>query len=180
MKTTQEKARAAYKDLKETFHWKNEMAAPRITKVVVSVGTGKASDRKKRIEFVSDRLGKITGQRPSPRGSKKSVASFKVRQGEVIGAMVTLRGARMWGFLEKFINVAIPRTRDFRGFDDKAVDSMGNLTLGLKEHTIFPETADEDLKDVFGMAITIVTTAKSKEEATAFFRAIGMPFKKKA
>lgn len=178
MKTIKEKQAASYKALKEEFGWKNAMAAPRITKVVVSVGTGKSSDRKGRLELVSSRLAKITGQRPAPRSAKKSIASFKLREGENVGAAVTLRGERMWGFLEKFVNVAVPRTRDFRGFDRKAVDNMGNLTLGIKEHTIFPETADEDLRDVFGMAITVVTTAKGKPEAVAFFDAIGIPFKK--
>lgn len=178
MKTIKEKQQASYSTLKEAFGWKNVMAAPRITKVVVSVGTGKSSDRKGRLTLVTDRLGKITGQRPAPRSAKKSIASFKLREGEQIGASVTLRGARMWGFLEKFVNVAVPRTRDFRGFDRKAVDAMGNLTLGIKEHTIFPETADEDLRDVFGMAITVVTTAKTKPEAVAFFEALGIPFKK--
>lgn len=178
MKTIKEKEQASYQALKGEFGWKNAMAAPHITKVVVSVGTGKSSDRKGRLELVSDRLAKITGQRPAPRSAKKSIASFKLREGENVGAAVTLRGARMWGFLEKFVNVAVPRTRDFRGFDRKAIDDMGNLTLGIKEHTIFPETADEDLRDVFGMAITIVTTAKTKPEAVAFFDHIGIPFKK--
>lgn len=178
MKTIKEKQAASYKALKEEFGWTNAMAAPHITKVVVSVGTGKSSDRKGRLELVSDRLAKITGQRPAPRSAKKSIASFKLREGEKVGAAVTLRGERMWGFLEKFVNVAVPRTRDFRGFNRTAVDAIGNLTLGIKEHTIFPETADEDLRDVFGMAITIVTTAKTKPEAMAFFEALGIPFKK--
>lgn len=178
MKSLREKQSDAYKALKEEFHISNVMAAPRITKVVVSTGTGSAKDRKARMELVMDRLTKITGQRPAPRGSKKSVASFKVREGEQVGAAVTLHGERMWGFLDKFINVAVPRMRDFRGFDKKAVDAMGNLTLGVKEHMVFPETADEDLRDAFGFAVTIVTTAKSKPQALAFFENIGIPFKK--
>ncbi|OHA82826.1 MAG: 50S ribosomal protein L5 [Candidatus Yonathbacteria bacterium RIFOXYC1_FULL_52_10] len=178
MKTIKEKEKETYQALKGDFGWKNIMAAPHITKVVVSVGTGKTADRKGRLELVSSRLAKITGQRPTPRAAKKSIASFKLREGENVGVAVTLRGERMWGFLEKFINVAVPRMRDFRGFDRKAIDAMGNLTLGIKENTIFPETADEDLRDVFGFAVTIVTTAKTKPEAVAFFDGIGVPFKK--
>ncbi|MEK7610390.1 MAG: 50S ribosomal protein L5 [Patescibacteria group bacterium] len=155
----------------------NDLAAPRLVKVVVSSGTGKLREAKRQ-ELVADRLTKITGQRAAPRGSKKSVASFKVRQGEVIGHMVTLRGARMYDFLDRLLNIAIPRTRDFRGYDDKSVDEVGNLTIGVREHSVFPETADEDLKDVFGLAVTIVTTAKSRAEALDFFHSIGFPFKK--
>lgn len=101
-----------------------------------------------------------------------------MRQGDIVGYAVTLRGARMYGFLDKFFNIAIPRTRDFKGIDSKSVDNIGNLTIGVREHTVFPEVADEDLKDVFGFAITIVTTAKTRSEALAFFQHIGVPFKK--
>ena len=124
---------------------------------------------------VLDRLAKITGQKPSLRSSKKSVASFKVRQGDPIGVSVTLRGARMYDFLDKLVHIALPRTRDFRGLKATAIDDMGNITIGIKENTIFPETSDEDLKDVFGLAITVVTTAKTKAEAEAFFRHLGFP-----
>ena len=147
-----------------------------IRKVVISTGTGKIKDKKK-IDVIEDRLAKITGQKAAPRGAKKSIASFKVRQGDVVGYQVTLRGSRMYDFLDKLIHISLPRTRDFRGLDAKAIDSLGNMTIGIKEHTIFPETADEDLKDVFGLAITIVTTAKNKKEAEAFFRHIGVPLK---
>jgi large subunit ribosomal protein L5 len=125
-----------------------------------------------------DRLAKITGQKPATRGAKKSIASFKIRIGDPIGVMVTLRGARMYGFLDKLINVAIPRTKDFRGIERKVVDNIGNMTMSVKEHTIFPETGDEDIKDIFGLGITIVSTAKNKAEATDFFELIGIPFKK--
>ena len=137
----------------------------------------KAKD-KARNTLVSEKLSRITGQKPALKGAKKSVASFKVRQGDPIGVMVTLRGARMHSFLDKLLNISIPRTKDFRGLERKIVDDIGNITIGVKEHTIFPETADEDIRDVFGMAITIVTTAKTKKEATAFFEMIGVPFKK--
>ncbi len=106
------------------------------------------------------------------------MATFKIRQGDPVGVMVTLRGARMQAFFDKLINVALPRTKDFRGIERKIVDAIGNLTLAVKEHTIFPETGDEELKDVFSMGITIVTTAKTRDEALAFFELLGMPFKK--
>lgn len=179
MKTTAEKIKDSHKILKTELGIKNVMAMPRITKVIINSGTGKAKD-KKRNELVADRLAKITGQKPSPRGAKQSIATFKLRQGEVIGLTATLRGKRMYGFLDKLINVAFPRTRDFKGFDDKGVDEMGNLTIGLRENIIFPETADEEIKDVFGLAVTIVTTAKDRPTALAFFKAIGFPFKKVA
>jgi len=128
--------------------------------------------------MIADRLAKITGQKAALRGAKQSVSSFKVRQGDPIGIVVTLRGKRMFAFLEKLINVALPRTKDFRGINRTAVDNVGNLTIGIKEHTIFPETADEDIRDVFGMSITLVSTAKNKKEGTAFFEILGIPFKK--
>lgn len=177
MKTTAEKIKDSQKILKEELGVKNVMASPKVTKVVVSSGTGKAKD-KKRNELVADRLAKITGQKPSPRGAKQSIATFKLRQGDVIGMSVTLRGKRMFDFLDKLINIAFPRTRDFKGFDEKSVDELGNLTIGLREHIIFPETIDEEIKDVFGLAVTIVTTAKDRKTGLAFFKAIGFPFKK--
>ena len=164
--------------LKEKMGWTNLMQAPRLSKVVISVGTGSFKDKKKN-ELVAARLMKITGQKPAPRGAKKAIASFKTRLGDLIGYQITLRGPRLFGFLDKFLNVALPRTKDFRGISPKAVDEMGNITIGIKEHTIFPETADEDLRDVFGLAITIVTTAQTHAEALAFFEHIGIPFRKK-
>ena len=179
METVKQKEKKAYTTLKPKFGYKNVMAAPHLTKVIVAVGTGSGIKRDKdRNKFIMERLTKITGQKPATRGAKKSIASFKVRQGDQIGVLVTLRGARMYSFLDKVINVAIPRTKDFRGIEKKIVDAIGNLTMSIKEHTIFPETGDEELKDVFSMAITIVTTAKTKEEATEFFTLIGVPFKK--
>lgn len=157
---------------------KNSMAQPRLEKIVVAVGVGRFNKDKKRLELIIDRLAKITGQKAALRGAKKSIASFKVRQGDTVGLMVTLRGRRLRGFWSKLLNAAIPRIRDFRGFAEKSVDEMGNLTIGLREHTIFPETADEDLKDVFGLAITFTTTAKNRAEALAFFKTLGFPFKK--
>jgi len=177
MESVKEKQKKAFKELKGAFGYTNSMAAPKIIKVVVSSSTGSSKDRK-RNDLVVDRMSKITGQAPALRGAKKSIATFKLREGDKIGVATTLRGERMFGFLDKLINVAIPRTRDFRGLDKKGIDEMGNYTMGIKEHTIFPEASDEDLKDVFGMSITIVTTAKSREEAQAFLELIGVPFKK--
>ena len=163
--------------LKDTFNYSNVMQAPRLEKVVVSIGTGRIQDKQK-LEIIKNRLALITGQKPSPRPAKQSIASFKLRQGEIIGYQVTLRGTRMEHFMDKLIHVALPQTRDFRGVKTTAIDEMGNITIGIKEHTIFPETADEEIKDVFSFAITIVTTAKTKAEAEAFLRHIGLPLQK--
>lgn len=160
--------------MKGEFGYTNVMQAPKLVKTVISIGVGKVSDKNRRI-MIQDRLSRITGQKVAPRGAKKSVASFKSRQGDVIGYQVTLRGTRMNHFLDKLIHIALPRTRDFRGIAVSAIDDMGNITIGLKENTIFPETSDEDVKDVFGFAITIVTSAKTKKEAEAFLRHIGFP-----
>lgn len=175
----QEIEKASFDKLSKEFGYKNALAAPHLTKVTVSVATGSAMKRDRKFnELVVDRLAKITGQRPTVRKAKQSVASFKTREGDPIGVAVTLRGARMFGFLDKVFNVALPRTKDFRGISPSSVDNIGNMTFGVKEHTIFPEIKDEELKDIFGMAITLVTTAKTKEEATKFFSLIGVPFKK--
>ncbi|MBI4121119.1 MAG: 50S ribosomal protein L5 [Parcubacteria group bacterium] len=179
MKLTKEKEKTAFDALKGVFGYENRMASPRLVKVVVGSGTGKASrSDKNRNDFIAERLGKIVGQKPSPRGAKKSVASFKVREGEHIGFSATLRGRRMYDFLDRFLSIALPRTRDFRGVSRTAIDQMGNITIGVPEHTVFPETTDEELKNVFGLAVTIVTTAKTKAEAEAFLTHIGVPFKK--
>lgn len=174
---TKEKLEQIRPAMEKELGVKNIHALPKLTKIVISSGTGKAKD-KKRNELVANRLAVIAGQKPTMRRAKQSIATFKSREGDVIGVAVTLRGERMNGFLDKLINVAVPRMRDFRGFSIDSVDDMGNLTLGFKENNIFPETAEEELKDVFGMAITIVSTAKDKESAQAFFKALGIPFKK--
>jgi len=173
-----EKTKEAFKELKEKLGLKNIMQAPKILKVVVSSGVGSLNDKKK-IDIVTDRLAKITGQKPIKRGAKKSVASFKSREGDIVGVQITLRGEKMWSFLDRLLNIALPRTKDFRGISIDALDEMGNYTLAIKEHTVFSETADEDLKDVFGFSATIVTNLKNKESASEFFKALGFPFKKK-
>jgi len=175
----QSKQTESYKVLKDQFGYKNALSAPKIQKVVVSVGTGSGmkKDRNKNT-FVMDRLMKITGQKPAIRGAKQSIASFKIRANDPVGVMVTLRGARMYQFLDKLIDIALPRTKDFRGITRSSVNALGNITMGIKEHTIFPETGDEEIVHVFGMAITVVTTAKTRPEALAFFEYLGFPLKK--
>lgn len=178
-KGVQEIEKGSFEKLSKQFGYKNMMAAPRFTKVTISVATGSQMKRDRKFnDLVMNRLTTITGQKPTIRKAKQSVASFKTREGDPIGVAVTLRGARMFGFLDKVFNVSLPRTKDFRGVNRTSVDDIGNMTFGIKEHTIFPEIKDEELKDIFGMAITLVTTAKTKEEATAFFEMIGVPFKK--
>jgi large subunit ribosomal protein L5 len=177
--TVKEKEATAYETMKGAFGYKNAMAVPRMKKIVMNVGTGTAIKKdKNKNDAISDRLAKITGQKPAKRGAKQSIASFKIRQGDPIGVVVTMRGKRMYSFLEKLVNVSLPRTKDFRGISRKTVDSIGNMTIGIKEHTIFPETADEDIRDVFGLSITLVSSAKTKKEGMAFFELLGIPFKK--
>jgi large subunit ribosomal protein L5 len=169
----------AFKAMSGEFGYKNPLSAPRLVKVVVSVGTGKGIKNNKNFnDLVIDRLSKITGQRPAIRKAKKAIASFKSRQGDPIGVVVTLRAKKMYDFLDKLLKVSFPRTKDFRGVNISGVDQLGNMSLGIKEHTIFPEIKDEELKDVFSLGVSIVTTAKSKKEAENFLRLIGMPFAK--
>jgi len=173
-----EKQKDFFKEAKEEFAYGNVMQTPHLEKVVLNVGVGKSSKDKKRLELIIDRLTKISGQKPASRKAKKSIAAFKLREGEVVGYQVTLRGNMMFSFLDKFVDIAIPRTKDFRGLNLSSIDDMGNCTIGIKEHTIFPETSDEELRDVFGFSVTIVTTAQNKVEAVAFLRFLGFPFKK--
>ncbi|MEX0931549.1 MAG: 50S ribosomal protein L5 [Candidatus Paceibacterota bacterium] len=177
MKTNKEKQQQVFDALKGTYGYTNVFEAPHLSKIVISAGVGSVKDKQK-IELIQDRLAKITGQAPAKRGAKKSIASFKVREGDLTGFQVTLRGTRMHEFLNKLLTIAIPRTRDFRGIPSDSFDEMGNYTLGIKEHTIFPETSDEELRNVFGFAVTVVTTAKSIEEARALLTHLGFPFKK--
>ncbi|MBX4192258.1 50S ribosomal protein L5 [Candidatus Parcubacteria bacterium] len=174
----QDKQKTTFKELKEEFGWKNVMQAPHIEKVVVSVGVGKMLKDKDKVKLVANRLEKITGQKAAPRGAKKSIATFKTRVGDRIGYQVTIRGKRAMDFLNRLVHIALPRTKDFKGITTTALDDMGNYTLGIKEHSVFPETADEELKDVFGIAITIVTSAKDKKTSLAFLKHLGFPFKK--
>lgn len=175
-KTSHTKLTKTFDALKGSQGYTNIMQTPRVTKVVVGIGIGSIKD-KKRIELITDRLTRITGQAPAPRAAKKSIAAFKVREGDPSGLQVTLRGERMRSFLDKLIHIVLPRVKDFRGLKASAIDEMGNITIGFKEHTVFPETADEDAKDVFGLGITIGTTAKTAPEAEAFLRHIGLPLR---
>ncbi|MEI6480129.1 MAG: 50S ribosomal protein L5 [bacterium] len=175
--SVKEKISQAYDTMKPVFGYKNKMQAPKISKVVVSVGVGSQKDKKK-IELIANRLEKITGQKAAARNAKKSIATFKVREGDLSGYQITLRGKRMFDFLDRLLNISLPRTKDFRGISRKGVDEMGNYTLGIKEHSIFPETADEDIKDVFGMSVIVVTNVKDKKETLTLLENIGFPFKK--
>lgn len=161
------------------FGYKNLMAVPKIEKAVINTGIGSVKDDSQK-ETILKQLSLITGQKLSERPAKKSISTFKLRQGSIVGYSVTLRGRKMNDFLDKMINVAIPRKRDFRGLNPKSVDEAGNLTIGFKEHIVFPEMASEDVRYFFGFSVTIVTTAKTKQEALDLFRLLGFPFTKTA
>ena|SRR3989338_910993 len=163
--------------MKAKFGYRNTMAVPRIVKVVVNVGAGRLRDAKEH-EEVQKYLGSITGQIPARRPAKKAIASFKIRQGQIVGYQVTLRGRRMYDFLTRFIVVALPRTRDFWGINPDAFDMNGNLTVGVKEHIVFPEMIGEDYRLLFGLEVTIVTTAKNREEGVELLKLMGFPVKK--
>ena len=162
--------------LTKEFGYKNIMAVPKVTKVVVNMGLGEATSNAKVVDTGAEELGKITGQKAAVRKAKKSIAQFKVRQGMPIGAMVTLRGDRMYEFLDRLMNIALPRVRDFRGVSPKGFDGRGNYTLGLKDQLIFLEIDYLKVDKSKGMNITIVTTAKTDEEARALLRELGLPF----
>jgi large subunit ribosomal protein L5 len=177
MKSIKEKTKESYPALKAEFGYKNVMQAPKVEKVVISCGVGSFKDKKK-IDIAENRLTRITGQKPVRKGAKKSVAAFKIREGDPVGMQITLRGQKMYDFLDRLIDIALPRTKDFRGISPKAVDEMGNYTLGIRENSIFPESSDEELKDIFGLAVTIVTNVKDSKETIAFLTHLGFPFKK--
>lgn len=159
------------------FGIENVMAIPKITKVVVNMGMGEAIGNAKILDTATDELKSVTGQKPVTTKAKKSIASFKLRQGMNIGTMVTLRGDRMYEFLDRLISVALPRVRDFRGVSAKAFDGRGNYTLGIREQLIFPEIDFNKVDKTRGMNISIVTTAENDEQARALLKAIGMPFR---
>ncbi|MEO6589360.1 MAG: 50S ribosomal protein L5 [Pyrinomonadaceae bacterium] len=159
------------------FDIKNVMAIPRIEKIVVNMGLGEGISNAKVLDIAAEELKTITGQKPVITKAKKSIAAFKLRQGMNIGAMVTLRGDRMYEFLDRLISVALPRVRDFRGISGKAFDGRGNYTLGIREQLIFPEVDFNKVDKTRGMNISIVTTAKTDEQARALLKSLGMPFK---
>jgi len=164
--------------MQKEFGIKNVMAVPKVEKVVISVGIGKIVKDEKTVEKIANDLAKLTGQKPVFRKAKKSIASFKVREGVNIGLMVTLRGKRMYDFMDRLVSVALPRSKDFRGIDTKNFDKNGNLNLGIKESSIFPEITYETLKDIFGLEVTVVTTAKDQQKGIALLKLMGFPIKK--
>jgi large subunit ribosomal protein L5 len=163
--------------LTKEFGYKNVMAVPRIEKVVVNMGLGEATSNAKIIDTGADELARITGQKPVTRRSKKSIAQFKVRKGQPIGAMVTLRGERMWDFLDRLMNIALPRVRDFKGVSPKGFDGRGNYTLGLRDQLLFPEIDYMKVDKARGMNVSVVTSAKTDEEARKLLQFMGMPFR---
>lgn len=166
------------KELHQQFKYQSVMQIPRIEKIVINSGLGDATADSKVIEQGKKELEIITGQKPVETKSKKSIATFKLRQNQVIGVKVTLRHENMWNFLDKLISIAIPRIRDFRGLSTKSFDGKGNYTLGIKEQIIFPEIVYDDIKKIRGFDITIVTSANTDEEALFLLRSLGMPFVK--
>jgi large subunit ribosomal protein L5 len=163
--------------LKKEFGYRNVMAVPRIQKVVVNMGLGEATSNAKLVDTGADELARITGQRPVTRRAKKSIAAFKVRKGMPIGTMVTLRGERMWEFLDRLMNIALPRVRDFKGVSPRGFDDRGNYTLGLRDQLIFPEIDYMKVDKARGMNVSVVTTAKTDGEARKLLQYIGMPFR---
>lgn len=162
--------------LMERFEFSNTMQVPRLTKVVLNKGIGEASQNKKVLDDALEEMRKITGQQPSVRNARQSISNFKLREGMPVGVTVTLRGDRMWEFVDRLITLALPRVRDFRGVPDRSFDGRGNYTLGIKEQIIFPEIDLESVSRVSGLEVTFVTTAQTDEEAHALLKEFGMPF----
>jgi large subunit ribosomal protein L5 len=165
--------------LRKAFDFKNIMQVPRIEKVVINIGMGEALDNPKSLEAAVSDLTIIAGQKPVTNKAKKSIANFKLREGRLIGTKVTLRGDRMWAFLDRLLNTALPRVRDFRGVSANAFDGRGNYTLGLHDQLIFPEIEYDKIDKLRGMEVTIVTTAKNDDQARVMLKLLGMPFSKK-
>lgn len=162
--------------MRAKFGYRNVMAVPRVVKVVINTGTGRFRE-KGQTEEIQKYLALISGQKSAPRPAKKAIAAFKTRTGLIVGYQVTLREGRMYDFLSRFINIALPRTRDFHGIDPASFDARGNLTIGLREHIVFPEMIGEDYRLLFGMEVVIVTSAKKREEGIALLRLMGFPIK---
>ena len=167
----------------EKFGYKNKLAVPKIKKVVVNTGFGReitsktSEEQKKFINYILESFSAIAGQKAVPTQARKAISGFKIRKGMLIGAKVTLRKKKMIDFLERLINITLPRTRDFQGIDPKSVDKNGSLTISIKEHIAFPEILPERAKDIFSLEVTVVTTAKTKEEGLELFRLLGFPIK---
>jgi large subunit ribosomal protein L5 len=165
--------------LKKVFNYRNVMQIPRIEKIVVNIGVGEALDNAKAMEYAVADLTTVTGQKPIQTKARVSIANFKLREGRIIGTKVTLRGPRMWAFLDRLVNVTLPRVRDFRGVSANAFDGRGNYTLGLKDQLVFPEIEYDKIDKLRGMEVTIVTSARNDDEARTLLQLLGMPFSKK-
>ena len=163
--------------LKERFGIENPMRIPRLEKIVVNMGVGEAAQNSRALDGAMEDLAKITGQKPQLRRARKSIAGFKIREGMPVGARVTLRGERMWEFLDRLISVALPRVRDFRGISPNSFDGRGNFALGLREQLIFPEISYDSIDTTRGLDVAVVTTAETDEEARELLRLLGMPFR---
>jgi large subunit ribosomal protein L5 len=163
--------------LKDRFEIQNPMRIPKLEKIVVNMGVGEASQDSRRLDGAMEDLARITGQKPQLRRARKSIAGFKIRDGMPVGARVTLRGERMWEFLDRLITIALPRVRDFRGISPRSFDGRGNFALGLREQTIFPEISYDSIDTTRGLDVAVVTTAESDEEARELLRMLGMPFR---
>ena len=164
-------------EMQKKFGYKSVMAVPRIKKVIVNVGIGKIVKENDKIEEVVNSLTAITGQKPVKTKAKKAIAGFKIREGQDVGVKVTLRGARMWQFIDRLVVATLPRTRDFQGISRKSVDTNGNINIGIKEHLIFPEISPERVKHTFGLQVTISTSATSQEQGLELFKLLGFPLK---
>lgn len=167
----------AIASLKKEFGYTNAMAIPKITKVVVNMGLGEATGNAKIVDTGAEELAKVTGQKPVIRRARKSIAQFKLREGQPVGTSVTLRGERMWEFLDRLVSIALPRVRDFKGVSPKGFDGRGNYTLGLRDQLLFPEIDYMKVDKARGMNVSVVTTAKTDEEARKLLQFIGMPFR---
>jgi large subunit ribosomal protein L5 len=164
-------------ELAKRFKYKSAMQVPRIVKVTLNVGLGEATQNQKLLDAAAEEIGRMTGQKPVIQKAKKAIANFRLREGQRIGVTVTLRRARMWEFLDRLVNIALPRVRDFRGVSPRAFDGRGNYTLGLKEQIIFPEIDYDKVEKIRGLNVTIVTTASTDEEGLALLTGLGMPFR---
>jgi len=164
--------------LKEKFGYKNNLAVPTVSKIVLNVGVGKGLKEKDYVENVENTLTRITGQKPVKTKARKSISSFKIREGMVVGVKVTLRGPRMWDFLEKLINVTLPRVRDFRGISPKSFDGKGSYSLGFTEYISFPEITPDEIEKLHGLEIAVITTAENDEQGRELLTLLGFPFKK--
>jgi large subunit ribosomal protein L5 len=164
-------------EMKKLFGYTNDMAVPKIKKCVVNVGTGKITKETDKIEEIFNSIAEICGQKPIKTKAKKAISGFKIRIGLEIGVKATLRGERMWSFIDHLVNFALPRTRDFQGIELRSIDENGNMNLGIKEHIIFPEISPEKVKNIFSFQINIATTAKNRKEAIEFFKLLGFPIK---